>query len=692
MTMNDIEKNHNEFLDDLIHDASAQKELQAIIFFDLYSNVAADNGDTNDLEYCPARKEGSHGYQIDGYSLDAEHGELVLAICDFRAERELQSLNASHIDTSYKKAKRFFEYSLKDDFVRSLEETSYDFQSAYMINKYADQIKRVKFLLLTNAKFASRRKSIETEKINERTFAYNLLDFTRYMDIQNSRTGSEPIELDITELNGEPLPCLQAHTETGEYASYLIVMPGNLLADIYGAYGARLLEQNVRTFLQARTKVNKGIINTIKQSPEMFFAYNNGLTATASGIEIKEINGGTMGVDSISNFQIVNGGQTTASILYARDKEQCDLDKVFVQVKLSVIDEDKVKDVVPKISRFANTQNRISEADFFSSHPFHIRLEKISRRLPAPQRENALVTTKWFYERARGQYKDKQAYLTVAQRRKFQSEYPKDQHIVKTDIAKYELSFNGKPYIVSQGAQKCFLSFADEITSFWEKNNEKVNENYFKDMIAKAIVFRWTDKMVSHSDWYKSDRGYKAQIVTYTVSWLMDSIKNTFNSNIDLRIIWDRQDPPEQLQKILQKAVIKVAESIKNAPPEVRNIGEYCKKQYCYENVKKNVMIPLPETLKKLLVDREEEKQRKKDAKNIQKIDNEIDIDIRLIELMPHWSAIRDFSIANEILNTNGDRAISKLLRGNVNLTKSEKKALKELLISFDEIGYEIPT
>ena len=689
--MNDIEKDHTEFLDDLVHEANARKELKPTIFFEKFSTIAADNGDTGDLEYCPARKEGSHGYQIDGYMLDAELGELVLAICDFRDERDLQSLNASHIDTSLRKAKRLFEYSLNDDFVRSLEETSYDFQASYLINNYASQIKRVKLLLLTNAKFVSRRKSIETEKVNGRLFTYNLLDFSRYVDIQNSRTGSEPIEIDLTVLNGVPLPCLQAHTDTGEYASYLIVMPGNLLAHIYGTYGARLLEQNVRTFLQARTKVNKGIINTIKQSPEMFFAYNNGLTATASGIQITKINDGMLGVESILNFQIVNGGQTTASILYARDKEQCDLDKVFVQLKLSVVNEDKVEDIVPRISRFANTQNRISEADFFSSHPFHVRLEKISRRLPAPQRVNAFVTTKWFYERARGQYKDKQAYLADAQRRKFQSEYPPDQLIVKTDLAKYELSFKGKPNIVSQGAQKCFLSYAEEITKVWENDDEKINEEYFKELVAKAIIFRWTDKMISQSDWYKSDRSYKAQIVTYTISWLVDSVKNTFKSNIDFRLIWDRQDVPENLQNILQKAAIKVAESIKHAPPEVRNIGEYCKKQYCYENLMKNVVIPLPENLKSLLIDSSEANQRKKEAKNIQKIDNEIDIDIKLVELMPHWNAIRDYSISNELLNTNADRAISKLVRGNINLTKSEKNALKELLASIDEIGYELP-
>ncbi len=689
--MSDIEQAHNEFWDDLIRDAEVKKDVQAAIFFDIYSGVAAENGDSGDLEYCPVRKEGSHGFQIDGYLLDADQGELVIAISDFRADREIQSLNAAHIDSSYRKAQRFFNNALTNEFVVSLEETGYAFQAAYLINQYASQIRRVKFLLLTNARFASRRKSIETEKVNGRMFAYNLLDFSRYLDIQNSRTGIEPIELDMKELNGDPLPCLKAHTQTGQYASYLIVMPGKLLADIYGAYGARLLEQNVRTFLQARTKVNKGIINTIKQTPEMFFAYNNGLTATASHIDLDFGFQGGLGVRSISDLQIVNGGQTTASILYARDKEECDLEKVFVQVKLSVVHPENVKEIVPKISKFANTQNRISEADFFASHPFHVRLEKISRRLPAPQRENTLVNTKWFYERARGQYRDKQAYLSDAQRRKFQSEYPSDQLIVKTDLAKYEMTFAGNPALVSQGAQKCFLSYADEITKAWDKDDSSINEEYFKQLIAKAIVFRWSDKMIAQSDWYKNDRGYKAQVVTYTISWLVDRIKSKFNSQLDLNLIWRRQDPADEIKTVLQNAAVKIAASIKNAPPEVRNIGEYCKKQFCFENLKKSIEMELPESLKAYLIDKDEATLRKKEAKTVQKIDSDIDIDIKIVELMPHWKSIRDFSMSSDLLTSNGDRAISKLLRGNINLTRSEKIALTELLASMDEIGYEVP-
>ena len=252
------------------------------------------------------------------------------------------------------------------------------------------------------------------------------------------------------------MPCLHASSGTDDYASYLVVLPGQTLSEIYGLYGARLLEANVRTFLQARTKVNKGIINTLKDAPHNFFAFNNGLTATASETTISSNNKGTF-IESVKNLQIVNGGQTTASILYAKDKEKADLANVYVQMKLSVVKPEAIEEIVPLISRYANTQNRISEADFFSSHPFHLHLEKLSRRISAPPKEGSLAGSKWFYERARGQYKDEQAYMTPGARKRFLAEYPRDQMLVKTDFAKYEMTFEGMPHIVSRGAQKCFI-------------------------------------------------------------------------------------------------------------------------------------------------------------------------------------------------------------------------------------------
>lgn len=688
--MDDLNAAFDDFRDDLTREVHALGEPEQECFFRRYSQIAADNGDCIDLEYTPVRKEGVLGHQIDGYALDAERGELYLAICDFRADEELQTLNQGQIDSLYKSAERFLKSAQRPDIVNSLEETSPAFQAAYPIYNRYSLIKRVRVIIFSNARFVARKKSISSKEISGKTFTYNLLDFTRYAEILGSRNGSEPIEIDLLEMNGSPLPCLNAYTGSSGFASYLVVMPGELLAKIYGLYGPRLLEQNVRTFLQAKTKVNKGIITTLDQSPEMFFAYNNGLTATASGIEMMELPGGMPAISLLRNLQIVNGGQTTASILYAKDNKNADLQQVFVQMKLSVLADDLIEKYVPKISRYANTQNKVSDADFFSTHPFHIELEKISRRLSSPQKAGSLTTTKWFYERARGQYKDKCAYGTASNKKKFEAEFPKEQKIDKTDLAKYELSFDCQPHIVSRHGQKCFMRFAEKIDEAWKVNPDNFNEGYFKESVAKALVFLWTDNMVARSEWYKENRAYKAQIVTYTIAWLVNHANKTGGLSIDLQQIWNKQDLSDGLKKTLEIVAPVIAKKINDAPPNVKNVGEYCKLQACWFAVS-DLQINLPVDFKNALIENTEIKQQKKDEIGIKKIDNEIEFEKHLLGLIPHLAKIRSFADVNQLLTPASNNALTKLASGKINMNFAEKDALKKLFVAMAEEGYELP-
>ena len=221
----------------------------------------------------------------------------------------------------------------------------------------------------------------------------------------------------------------------------------------------------------------------------MFFAYNNGITATAESIETVASPNGLL-LTGMRNFQIVNGGQTTASIHAALRNREVDLDRVFVQMKLSIVNSDRALEIVPKISEYANTQNRVSAADFFSNHPFHIRMEGFSRRLYAPSRDGTFRQSKWFYERARGQYQDGRGRLTQAERRRFDLEYPKPQMFTKTDLAKFLNVWRDQPDVVSRGAQKNFADFASFIGGEWNKHSNDFNEVYYREAIAKAIVFR----------------------------------------------------------------------------------------------------------------------------------------------------------------------------------------------------------
>ncbi|ADE39540.1 AIPR family protein [Candidatus Puniceispirillum marinum] len=354
--MSKLEEFHKEFFAEATIRADSGGDWMLASMFEMFEEIASENGDVEALDYTPHRSQGA---KVDGYHFEQETGTITIAICDFRNNPDIQKLNASDITTAFKRAETFISNSFLPNYVSSMEESSAGFQLAYLLMTEKRSISRIRLILFSNAEISTRLKGLENKKIDNITLSYNVLDFSRYFDIVHSRTGNEPVEIDIVELGGHPLPFLSAAKDAGDYEAYLLAIPGNLLAKIYSEYGARLLEQNVRTFLQARGKVNKGIQNTLKQEPEMFFAYNNGLTATASGVEISTSSDGIEKITSIKNLQIVNGGQTTASMLYARDKDKTDLSEVFIQVKLSVISEERIDEVVPKISRFANTQNRV---------------------------------------------------------------------------------------------------------------------------------------------------------------------------------------------------------------------------------------------------------------------------------------------------------------------------------------------
>jgi len=631
------------FHNDLLLECQVSGDLQATAFFHTYADAAIENGDIENLDHCPVRYEGTRKYGIDGYHLNVEQGELTLAICDYRTGSDIEPLNSAEAEAFYRRVFRLFEKSADPDFINDLEDSSPTFEVAYLIHESLNLIKRIRIVLFSNARIAIRKKLVTKREENGRNIAFSILDFERYIAIQNSRTGSDPIEIDFRENGLSPLPCLQASTSSDEYASYLVVLPGKTLGEIYGLYGARLLEANVRTFLQARTKVNKGIIRTVKDEPHNFFAFNNGLTATASEIILETGDQGTK-IAALKNLQIVNGGQTTASVLYARDKEKALLDDVYVQMKLSVVNEDAIERIVPLISRYANTQNRISEADFFSSHPFHVHIEKLSRRISAPPKDGELVATKWFYERARGQYKDKQAYKSDAVNRKFRTEHPRDQMIVKTDLAKYEMSFKQKPHIVSQGAQKCFIQFADIIDKQWNDGALAFGDGYFRDAMSRARIFRWTDKMVGTSDWYVNDRGYKAQIVTYSIA-VLSALLAQDKVTLDLRKVWNSQDLPQSLKIFLTDLAPEVAALLKDPPDSVRNIGEYCKRQFCWSRLEKAFDYDTTEELEDCVVSSEKAKELKKDDRQTRKIDHGIDAQARVLELQDRWKEIAAYGL-----------------------------------------------
>jgi len=656
-------------------------------FFRIFSELAAENGDCPDLDYSPILS--GSGYRVDGYAFDIPEdtegasGDLYVAICVYSQDDALPSANSKDIEKAVTEVERFLKLAFSGKNLQELEESNHDFRLAMLVRTYLNQIARVRVLVFTNAHLKIRKKVFETSQIGNVTIHTNVFDLERYAKITS--TGTDPVEIDFNENFSGGISCLQASASSKGYQSFLFAIPGLVLADIFAAYGNRLLEQNVRTYLQAKTNVNKGILKTIAEEPSMFFAYNNGLTATASSVRTDHRSDGSLAITYIKDFQIVNGGQTTASILYARDGLKYDLSNVYAQVKLSVVDESKLDQIVPKISEYANTQNKVSLADLASNSPVQIRIERLSKEVVVPQKVGSLHASKWFYERARGQYKNIFAYTAQAQRRKLETEFPKSQLIEKTDLAKFELSFDGRPHHVSEGAQKCFHRY---ITTSLKSiaDSSELSETWFKCAVAKAILFRRLDKEIAQSEWYKNDKGLKAQTVAYAVSACAQSFRD-HGQQIDLLRIWREQDVPPILLDWMVSQAKAVHKILNNPPGIVKNPSEFCKKEFCWtQHVRGKISPPDRRVLDYgvSLNDFEAEQNLgKKEARR----DGELEFEIALSNLIPRATEIKKLAESRSLMSTKNSAALRKLETRQLNFTRSEKNAIK-LLLDRLEIDY----
>jgi hypothetical protein len=614
---------YTEFMQDIYARAGAEENFTEIIFVERFCDFLVDQAIINNYSYIGFRKH-ERGVRLDAWDFNSENGSLDVFVTDFRYSRGLETITNTDIKKAFKRSEKFFAICLSPTFLDNLEESTPAYELAHFIRTQLDRIQRIRFFLITNALLSKRVTPIESNEFREIKCSYNVWDIGRIFRIESSGKAREDLIVDFRLKSPNGIPCLPAFTGSDDLESFLLVLPGELVADLYDEYGERLLEQNVRTFLQFRGNVNKGIRNTIQNEPEMFFAYNNGLTATAEAIESSQ---DRHSIYKIHNLQVVNGGQTTASIFNSKRQHRANLANVYVQMKLTVIPPEKVEKVVPRISFCANTQNKVSAADFFSNHPFHLRIEEISRRLWAPPVEGGLQETHWFYERARGQFANAQANFTPAKKREFLLKSPRAQMFTKTDLAKYEQSFNMLPHEVSTGAQKNFGKYASQVGRKWEKDEKRFNDLFYKKLIAKAIVFRYLDRQIMKQEWYG---GYKANIVTYTISKFVQVIGQQ-NNQLNLMRIWNMQKLSPSVEKLLLAIAEKVNYRIQATPEGITNVTEYCKKVLCWQKVT-NMHVPLNDGLSDDLINLTEANEFEVDAVQVRKIDNGIEAQTNILD------------------------------------------------------------
>lgn len=543
-------------------------------------------GEISEAEVCYFRSQ-HHGQapatKVNAYCFAGDDMTLDLFVCIYDDTEVVQTVSVSEVLRHFRLARGFLQRSL-DGFFTQLEESHEVFDLARRIYEQRDALGTIRIYLLTNgvAKIP-KGAAFKAEALGDIELKPILWDIAKLHQFHESGRQREEIILNFSNEPGGGIPCLGREDATGEYWTFLAFFPGPTLARIYGDHGPRLLERNVRSFLQVRGKVNKGIQQTISEAPHRFLAYNNGICATANAIKLTEVRNGLYLLTQASDFQVVNGGQTTASLYHAWKKEKADISNVVVQVKLTRAKDSRVlAEFVPLISLYANSQNKVNTADFSANGPFHQKLEELSRTIVARGADGLQRGTRWYYERARGSYlDDKSRAGTPTQVKAWEREHPVAQKFTKTDMAKFENSWDGLPYLVSRGAEKNFAHWtADRDDEGWPM----VHEEYFRRLVAKAILFRRTEEIVSAQEY----PGYRANIVTFSIAWLV----RRSGKRINLDEIWRHQGLSARLANALD-AVAHVARYHITNPPGGRNITEWCKREECWAAFR-DIPIKLP--------------------------------------------------------------------------------------------------
>lgn len=627
-------------------------------------------------------------FRVDGYTLDEFDYTLNLIIADYEGIEE-RVLARTGINQCVSRLSYFVELALKGNIYREVEMSTPCSDLIDLLRTNKDRTRKYKFFIFTDADLSDTIKTIDNINIDGILVESQIWDIDRLFRVCCSDIGRQSIEIDFLEYTSEGIPCLEAScAESEEYKSYLCIIPGSVLANIYDAYGSQLLEGNVRSFLSTKVAVNKKIRETILNSPTKFFAFNNGVSVTAMDVTLQETANGKFIVGA-KDFQIINGGQTTASLSNARYKDKNDLSGIYVQMKLTQIgkmEEDKATNLVLNISKSSNSQNKVSDADFFATHQFHVRLEQFSRRIYAPAKAGAQYETKWFYERARGQYLQAQMRLTPAKKKQFMLQNPKEQVITKTDLAKVRNTWSGLPHAVSKGAQTNFTVFASIIEEAWNVNDMRFNEKYYQESVALTILFKHTEILIPKQGWY--EQGYRANIVTYSIALLHHLIKKQYkNKVLDLLSIWNKQSVPECVTEALIHITEKVYYKITDSDRPTINVTQWCKREDCWKGVKE-IDVALPSRLELALIDVSAERISEREAVVDQKIESDMEIQAQVLKYSKEqWIKILKFSQEKKLVTPEEETVLK--IAGRIPEKLPSPNQCKRLLLVLERVQSE---
>jgi hypothetical protein len=572
-------------LNDFIHEfhQSIEDQLARVgglaeaVFVERFCSFMGDGGAAENVEpaylWRPAQ-----GIKINAYSYSEAEGRLALYVAiHCTPYGTVATLHHDSVRQAAQEAATFFRLAVTNRLNAFIDDSQEEVRGlADLIASQAGKISQLDICVISNGLYNSDGPiSVEIPEVDQ--VYIGVWDVARLYGILGEVHGDDSFTIDCIKDLGETLEMMRVPGISPVFDCYVGYIPGVVLARAYARFGARLIERNVRSFLQAKGKVNKGIKETLQCSREMFVAYNNGISTTADGIVVEQVSpiGNLFHVRSFTNWQVVNGGQTTASLFHAY-ADGIDLNGVAVQVKLTVLKApEQADDLAAKIALFANTQNKIALSDLKANDDLLVQLEKVSREVWTPAGDDGYQRpTKWYFERARGQYLVELSRQKGAVRATFLQQYPKEQVINKTDFAKYYMAWERMPHLVGKGSEANFRYFVEYLA----QRRPQDFRTFYQEGVARAIVYSACTDLVLQ----KSLPGYRANVVAYTVAILSE----TASADFSLKSIWRKQGLTQEQLALMNSAIDLTWEHLSNPPSKGTNISQWCKQESCWAGLK----------------------------------------------------------------------------------------------------------
>lgn len=601
-----------------------------------------DSEDWNNCYYISTKEN----LKVNGYCVNDTGERLQIFLIDessidlSKKDDDLLISLKSHYETQFKRGTKFLNKAIK----RHLNDEIQDSSPVKALTSYLsssegiDQYDVIEIFLISLTSTVSlmgqepqpKRIDFENDKL---TISYSLgreskskeilvkkrlIDLNFLYNVLISQGNREALTVDFEDMFSTSIETIKAADEE-HFESYLCVLPAKILAGLYKEHSTRLLEKNVRSFLQFRG-VNKGIRETIRIEPEKFIAYNNGLTITASAGEIYNENGKVF-IRSLTDFQIVNGGQTTATI-YFTHKDGFDISNVNVMAKINVArktSEDELEELISNISTYSNAQSRVSKVDLRSRNPQLVKLKSLSESVLTPSGH------KWFFERAKGEFNTK-LRIAGSNKNRLKKEYPIGRRFSKEQLAKYYNAWGDHPYLVKKGGEKVFRVFIEEICG--EGSNKKaikINRSFYEELIAKVILFRKLEKIYGQG---KNSMGQiRSAVIPYSIAIVYKYTDGSKKTPFDLLKIWLQEGLEDDLERYFTN-LLKLVNNLIKQYSKSDDYGEYSKKKELWEDIIASREVKefmgthfSSEILKKYTISKEELVKRNKEKNSTEEVD-----------------------------------------------------------------------